>query len=54
MFRLYGGHHQANKEYFFKVQQLSTQWDPILFTVKVKIAYDKTLIGTKTLKENGN
>ena len=37
-----------------KVQQSSTQWDPISFTVKVKTVYDKLLFETKTLKWNGN
>ena len=29
---------------------MNTQWDPVLFTVKVKIVNDKTIIGTETLK----
>ena len=29
---------------------MSTQWDPISLTVKVKIAYDEHLFETKTLK----
>ena len=30
---------------------MSTQWHPILFTVKVKIANDELLFETKTLNE---
>jgi len=29
---------------------MNTQWDPISFTVKVKIAYDELFFETKTLK----
>jgi len=34
-------------ENIFKVPQSSTQWDPISFAVKFKIAYDKLLFETK-------
>jgi len=37
------GHHQANKEHF-KVQKVSTQWDPISFTVEYKIIYKEITI----------
>ena len=37
-----------------KVKKVSTEWDPISFTVKAKIAYDELLFETKTLKQNGN
>jgi len=33
-------------ENIFKVQQSSTQWDPISFTVGVKITYDEIQRGT--------
>jgi len=32
------GHLQANREHF-KLHQSSTQWDPISFTVGVKMVY---------------
>ena len=33
----------------FKVNKVKTQWDPISFTVKVKIAYNELLVEPKTL-----
>ena len=36
---------------FLRCNKVSTQWHPILFTVKVKIANVKLLFETKTLKE---
>ena len=33
-----------------RYNKLSTQWDPISFTVKVKTAYDELLFEPKTLK----
>ena len=38
-FRPSEGHHQANKEHFLAYNKMSTQWDPISFTVKVKTVY---------------
>jgi len=35
---------------FLTYNKVSTQWDPISFTVKVKTAYDELLLETKTLK----
>jgi len=32
------------KNTFLRYNKVSTQWDPVSFTVKVKIAYDETLI----------
>ena len=50
MFRPSYGHHQANKEQFLRCNKVSAQWNPILFTVKVKMAYDELLFETKILK----
>ena len=54
MFRPRDGHHQTNKEHILRYKKVNTQWDPISFTVKVKLAYDELLFETKTLKYNGN
>ena len=35
---------------FLRYNKVSTQWDPISFTVRFKIMYDEILIYTKTLK----
>jgi len=34
---------------FLRYNKVSTQWDPISFTVKVKTPYDELLIETKTM-----
>jgi len=39
---------------FVRYNKVSTQWDPILFTVKVKIIYDEILIHNKNIKIDGN
>ena len=38
------------KNIFLRYNKVSTQWDPISFTVKVKITYDELLFESKTLK----